>query len=54
MDARIKKIKDILQVNGYNIRYNPMWKAWQVSHPKAGAVSEFKNVSEAISHAQNG
>jgi len=46
---------DIQQVNGYGIRYNPMFKTWQVSHPDIGAnIEEFKTEEEAVSHAVNG
>jgi len=50
----MNKNKDTLHINGYTIRYNPLWKEWQVSHPEIGVCGEFKDKSEAIKFANNG
>lgn len=41
-------------VNGYKIRFNPLWNEWQVSHPEIGPCGEFETEAEAIEHARKG
>ena len=41
-------------VNGYKIRYNPLWNAWQSSHDDVGACEEFQTQTEAVQYANKG
>jgi hypothetical protein len=44
----------ILYVNGYNIRWNPIFEEFIVREPETGAGEDFKTIEEAITHAKNG
>lgn len=45
---------DVKVVNGYRIRFNPLWKEWQVSHDEIGPCGEFQTEAEAIEVAEKG
>ncbi len=52
---KIAAITDILKVNNYSVRFNPLWGMWQVGHTEIGArLAEFKTRSEAVSYCKNG
>jgi hypothetical protein len=45
----------IKKINGYDYRYNPMFKTWQVSHKEIGAnIAEFDTEKEAIEYCKKG
>jgi len=42
-------------VNGYEIKYNHLWKKWQVSHENIGAcIAEFDFLNDAIEYSVKG
>jgi len=45
----------IWKINGYTIRFNALWKMYQVSHENIGScIAEFENLSEAKEYCQKG
>ena len=43
------------EINGYEIRYNPMWKTFQVSHKEIGAcIAEFDSITDAKEYCERG
>lgn len=41
-------------INGYKIRWNELWKTWQVSHPEIAAiVEEFDTRAEAVEYCEH-
>lgn len=48
------KNTEIQIVNGYKIRYNPLFKEYAVREPETGAGEDFKTLQEAINHAEKG
>lgn len=55
IELLIANVDGVITVNGYSIRWNDMWKEWQISHPEIGAnVAEFQTLGEAIDHVYKG
>jgi len=44
----------ILFINGYTIRWNGLFKEYQVREKNTGAGEDFKTIEEAIEHANYG
>lgn len=41
--------------NGYEIKYNSLWKKWQISHENIGAcIAEFDFLKDAIEYSVKG
>lgn len=60
---RLNKLKEAIEreyciigvkVNGYKIRYNSQFKAFQVSHNEIGTCEEFKTLKEAEEYSLKG
>lgn len=45
---------DTIFMNGYKIRWNPLWCEWQVSHDDIGNCESFTDVSDAIKYCDKG
>lgn len=45
---------DSFQVNGYTIRYNPVFNKWQLSHPEIGFCGHSTNIEHVIEDAKKG
>lgn len=44
-----------LILNGYEIRWNPHFEKWHVSHPEIGAdIAQFNTFTQAKAYCQNG
>lgn len=45
--------EDSVRVNGYKVRYNPLWGMWQCRYDGA-LYGEFKDLSDAIEYCEKG
>jgi len=44
-----------IYVNGYTIRFNKLWRTYQISHKNIGScIAEFYNINEAIRYCKKG